>query len=275
MIFLFLLVGLLLLPFFNLKYSVYKDSPGTQDIKIAVTKFDLFRPKLTSVKKLGDNSYYVFVRDYERDGLFYFKDTGFNNGVKSDLDENGIDARIYNKSEDEIIKLAADNDLSKVNPDGENIDGKGVVSDTKSIEKGLVSMPENRYFEELKYYSKNEPSKYPNFLKRDKSLTPFTSLKKSITLNNVIKITGIADLNRGFNKENSTGLPEENYLINSNSINFVALGYDSFGSLKNPNEELDARLQKIVIVKQDRTFIEVPLKSDNSFDFDSIADKLK
>jgi hypothetical protein len=52
-------------PFLNLKYTVFKDSAGTQQNEVVITKFDLFKPKLSVIKKLGDGSYWVIISDYE------------------------------------------------------------------------------------------------------------------------------------------------------------------------------------------------------------------
>jgi hypothetical protein len=100
-----LAIGLIFAPFLNLKFAVFKNAPWTSQNEVVVTKFDLFKPKLTILQKLGDNSIRVIISDYERDSIFTFRDTGYNNGVKK-LDGSGaIDAEILNKSLDEAKKI--------------------------------------------------------------------------------------------------------------------------------------------------------------------------
>ena len=96
-------------------------------------------------------------------------------------------------------------------------------------------------------------------------------LKKNITLLEVKQQIGFGD--KGYTPGEITSLPEIHYLINKNSINFVILAYDNFGSIRNSEEKLEAKLQKIIIVKQDRTFVEVPTKLDGSFDFEVVKSK--
>jgi len=276
LILIFIIAGVYLLffPFIHLNYVIYQNKSGTQNSSAVITKFDLFKPKISQVIKLGDGSYWVSVSDFEREGIFTLKDTGFNDGVKKPIDFGAIDAKIENKSFEEVKKLAQDNDLSKVNPDPKNITGRGVPQfsgDEKEYRQKLeeAKKPENRYYDRLKLEVQKEPNRFPNYVE-GRTIDDFKNLKKDLSMKEIKEYVGFGETSMF--KGQISELPEVHFLINKGQVNFVALIYDNFGEIKNP-KKLEAKLQKIVIVKQDRTFVEIPTKPDGTFDFEVVKNQ--
>jgi len=267
LILIFIIAGVYLLffPFIHLNYVIYQNKPGTQNSSAVITKFDLFKPKISQVIKLGDGSYWVSVSDFERDGIFTLKDTGFNDGVKKPIDFGAIDAKIENKSFEEVKKLAQDNDLSKVNPDGDNVSNGIAPTDTKSKSLQEAKKPENSYFDVIKIDPKVN---YRSF-----AFEKFYTLRLNITQVEVREQLGDPNISL-YPGKSTKSISEMNYLINNNKINFIALGYNE--DLLNVTQDginLNSKLQKIVIVKQDRSFVEVPTKLDGSFDFEVVKNQ--
>ena len=260
---LLLALGMLFYPFLNFKESI--SSEKNPKIEYVITKFDLFKPKVTTLLPLDDGTIYASVSDFERYNLIFFRDTGYNDGIKKPIDEGSVDARFNYGDLQKAKEIASKNDLSKVNPDVKNIDGVGRVVDNNSNKKALdlseAKKSENYYYDLIK-------TEQPE-LKRD--INSFTDLMLDMNISDIRKKYGSPDLST--TTDNITKLDELQYLINSKNINFIAMGFDSFGNLKDDSYKLNSKLKKIVIVKQDRTFVEVPTKPDGSFDFESVKSK--
>jgi len=249
-----------------------KTNPKTEYV---ITKFDLFKPKVTTLLPLDDGTIYASVSDFERYNLIFFKDTGYNDGIKKPIDEGAVDARISNKSIEDVLKITRENDLSKVNPDVKNIDGVGVPQfsgDEKEYRQKLeeASKPENRYYDRLKLEVQKEPNRFP-FYNENRDVRMFQDLKMGdLFLDFQNKISGGETINVD---GKATGLDEAIFVFNNSKINFIAVGFDDLGILGKDDKYKTAKLQKIVIVKQDRTFVEVPTKPDGSFDFEVVKNQ--
>jgi hypothetical protein len=251
-------------PFIHLNFAVNKfDSSRSKNTPV-ITKFDFFKPKITQLIPLS-NGYYAVVSDFERDGVFFLKDTETNDGVKKPIDFGSVDARIENKTLEEAKKIVSQNNVSLVNPDTTNIvSGK---SPTNQDELKLIEAkkPENSYFDRIKLEHKPVIT----------DVRAFSVLRVGNNQESIKNIVGDAQISYPFASK-ELKKPELQYLINSDKINFVSLLFsdnllDQSLDKSNPN----SKLQRIVIVKQDRTFVEVPTKPDGTFDFDSVMDSLK
>jgi len=244
-------------------------------IEYVITKFDLFKPKVTTLLPLEDGTIYASVSDFERYNLIFFRDTGYNDGIKKPIDEGAVDAKFNYSDIDKAKEIASKNDLSKVNPDVKNIDGRGVPQfsgDEKEYRQKLeeASKPENRYYDRLKLEVQKDPNRFP-FYNENRDVRMFKDLKMGdLFLDFQNKISGGETINVD---GKATGLDEAIFVFNSGKINFIAVGFDDLGILGKDDKYKTAKLQKIVIVKQDRTFVEVPTKPDGTFDFESVKSK--
>ena len=226
-------------------------------------KFDLFNPKYTIIQpnttdynsKDGTTERGLTITSLKRKNILFWE--------RGDDYADGKFSATY--SVNEMLQMTKQFDLVNKNKDPDNI--MLIKSNTNSNQQSQptdssTSMrdmsQEDQYFERI---SNNQ--------KKDRNLVYFNKLKKGMNYKEVYTLTDYGD--RGmegiFSKQ-----PENNYLVDKDNINFVTLIYD-----KAPNfsPDVDVILQKLSIVRKDRTIIEVPAKPDGTFDFDSIKDKLK
>lgn len=164
--------------------------------------------------------------------------------------------KLENYNLGEFRKTAVENNLANVNPDPDRIKMAFQKGYKPPEDKGVPSN-EYTYFNEFNY------SDTSIIIPLDK----YKNLKKDMTWGGVEKETG--QPGRGYCKGLATKLCEENYFIDNPKVSFIALGFDA-DRATNPN----TKLVKIVIVKKDRTFIEVPTNTDGTFDFDLALSKI-
>jgi len=267
------ILGGVFIPLIFVKSFVREERTG--NIHYVITDFHITNPKITTLIELEDDTIWAIVSDYERDNFVFWKDTGFNDGEKKQDGFGAIDARFENYTIAEAKKTASQFDLSKENPDAENITGKGEIIDSQENEeiKQLLeaTAPENRYFEEIKQRRQEFPNYNP-----DRKIEDFFSLKKGDGFFEIRDSVGFGE--QGESDGQATSLYEDKYLIDKDGINFIALGFnENLTKINRGNAEINenARLEKIVIVTSDRRFIEVKAKSDSTFNFDSALNEIK
>ena len=110
---LFLIITLIAYyPLFNIKNSIKSNGLAIEDY--VVNTYNPFKPKITSIIKLsGNEGYWIIVSDYLRTGLFEYTYLGEVNGVKKVSDFGQVDAKITDKTLEEIKQIVSKQDLSK------------------------------------------------------------------------------------------------------------------------------------------------------------------
>jgi len=109
---LLLTLGILFYPFLNFKESISSEkNPKTEYV---INIYNPFKPRVSEIVTLNeDNAYWVIVTDYQRTGLFSFTRLNSIDGKEKPIDLSQVDAKISNKSLEEIKQIAAKQDLSQ------------------------------------------------------------------------------------------------------------------------------------------------------------------
>lgn len=258
-----ILMGILLSPFFNLNYSVFRGIPGTDRNIITVTKFDLFNPTLSILVPNGNNEFIGSVADYERDTLLFFRPVGRD--INKALNEPSfLNIKIEKKTLQEAKDLTTRYDLSKENPDVNNITSTGKPVNNSDISKLDAEKPENNYYDYINTKDLNNNGKNL-VINKFFGLSVINDGKKLIQ-----QIGNAGDLGYPFaSKENATLIPEANYRIKNPKVNFVAVGFNKIDP-RADDIEPEAKIAKIVLVMKDRSFVKVPTKPDGTFDFEAV-----
>ena len=258
-----ILMGVLLSPFFNLNYSVFRGIPGTDRNIITVTRFDLFNPTLSILVPNGNNEFIGSVADYERDNILFFRPVGRD--INKALNEPSfLNIKIEKKTLQEAKDLTTKYDLSKENPDINNITSTGKPVNNSDISKLDAEKPENNYYDYINTKDLNNNGKNL-VINKFFGLSAINDGKKLIQ-----QIGNAGDLGYPFaSKENATLIPEANYRINNPKVNFVAVGFNKIDP-RADDIEPEAKIAKIVLVMKDRSFVEVPTKPDGTFDFEAV-----
>lgn len=259
-------LGVLFLPFINLNLAVFKNQPGTNRNTIVITKFDLFKPRLSILIPNGNEGYLVSIADYERENIFFFKEIGLN-GKPKPIDERGLNARIESQDINIAKSLTSKYDLTVVNPDGKLVTN-GIRPEQSNDEKKLedAEKPDNFYFDYI-----NTKDVFLN--SKNLMIEKFFWLTLESNKKQIKERIGKADLGNDFiSDKTATNLPEDNYNLNNTKINFVAIGYNKINP-KSDSIEPEAKVAKIVLVMKDRSFVEVPVKLDGTFDFEAVRSK--
>ena len=259
-------LGVLFLPFINLNLAVFKNQPGTNRNTIVITKFDLFKPRLSILIPNGNEGYLVSIADYERENIFFFKEIGLN-GKPKPIDERGLNARIESQDINIAKSLTSKYDLTVVNPDGKLVTN-GIRPEQSNDEKKLedAEKPDNFYFD---YINTKDTTQNKSKL----LINNFFSLKTSNTRLDILNMGIHGDLGTSYpSTDTATQLPETNFNISNQKVNFVAVGFNKINS-KADDIEPEAKVAKIVLVMKDRSFVEVPVKPDGTFDFEAVRSK--
>ena len=243
----------------------YYNKPLVKSVQL--TKFDLFNPVFSTILFNGNEGYLVIVDTYKRDNLLFWK-----SATGKDRDYAGyeiINAKIENKTLEQVQDILAKNDLSKVNPDVKNITSNGnIVTNTNPIDikNQEAEKPENFYYD---YINTKDTTQNSSKLTIDK----FFGIKQTTTYGNLLDKNIGGDVGTPFADKNSaTKMPESNYNLNHPNINFVAIGFNK----TDPNSYSfgrDSTVAKIVLVMNDRSFVEIPTKPDGTFDFEAVKSK--
>ena len=244
----------------------YYNKPLVKSVQL--TKFDLFNPVFSTILFNGNEGYLVIVDTYKRDNLLFWK-----SATGKDRDYAGyeiINAKIENKTLEQVQDILAKNDLSKVNPDVKNITSNGnIVTNTNPIDikNQEAEKPENFYYD---YINTKDTTQNSSKLTIDK----FFGINTASTEEELVRKLGNAgDVGTPFpDSTSATKLPESNYNLTHPRINFVALGFVK----KDPRAYTigkESTVAKIVLVMNDRSFVEIPTKPDGTFDFEAVKSK--
>ena len=243
----------------------YYNKPLVKSVQL--TKFDLFNPVFSTILSNGNEGYLVIVDTYKRDNLLFWK-----SATGKDRDYAGyeiINAKIENKTLEQVQNILSKNDLSKVNPDVKNITSNGnIVTNTNPIDikNQEAEKPENFYYD---YINTKDTTQNSSKLTIDK----FFGIKQTTTEDWLYNNIGNSDIGTSFPSVNtSTKLAENNYKLNHLKINFVAIGFNKVDS-KSYSIGKDSTVAKIVLVMNDRSFVEIPTKPDGTFDFEAVRSK--
>lgn len=250
---------LIAFPFIHLDYAIYQGDERMESNITAVTNFDLLNPTISIATPDDKDGYYITVNEYQRHRIIFLKPTepaspqfyiqgawDHDLGVFRSLSRT--DFRVdYSYYKDKILRLD---------------------------EYDIFETEEKSYNQEDKYFQEilDERLKSPNY-KLARTVGNFYFLEKNMTMQEITDKVGFAE--RGYLPGKATDMPEDNYIIDKDGIIFIALGYDEKASERDFETNLQAKLQKVVLVTKDREFIEVPTKEDGTFDFETALEEVE
>lgn len=231
------ILGVLYYPFIDFKSHV-KDNPKEQEL-VLTNYLNPFKPKVSEILALKEGGYWVTVVDYERTGLFEFKRGNTVNGTRKPTDLSQINAKIENKSIDEVKKIAQSQDLSiqEYAPDKSQAE--------KEYDKEQEKLPECQKLVE-----------FPNM---NRQVRDFDKLYKNITIQEYIKI--IPDKGHAYQKKDSLEFDvriDDNDEKNIIKMRLIFNGSEEYK--KDSDNYTKNNLIKLVKISSDCTIEEIPLK---------------
>lgn len=242
------------------------------NVEYVITKFDIFKPKITTLIPLGDGTIWASVEDYERVDLIYLKPTGTNDGKSKGNGFDPIDAKFNYSDITKAKSIASKNDLSKINPDPKTIDGKGVPYISKddaeyAAKKDEANKPENIAFDLIDFVDYSSTRGVGDFgiLKYDGK---YDTLQKQFNGSSGRRgINGISPL-QTFPKENNH-TEYQVKITNNPRVKFLAFKVECAPTTRCDGTNNDL-LKAANIVLKDRTIIPVPINANGEFDFNSV-----
>ena len=228
-------------------------------------KFDFFNPKYTIIQpnttdynsKEGNTERGLTITSLKRKNILFWE--------HGDDYADGKFGVTY--SVNEMLQMTKQFDLVNHNKDPDNI--MLVKSNSNSNQQSQStnsSTPTRDMSQEDQYFER-----IGNENKHSTDLNDFKILKKGITWKEIYTTLGGTD--RAMANPKTKQQYEYSYYFNKDDINFVSMVFDQLPGIV--SDDSLPKLQKVLIIKKDRTIIEVPAKHDGTFDFDSIKDKLK
>jgi hypothetical protein len=111
---LFIVIALLYYPLLNPNQTFTVDSDKLYlKAEYTITSYNPLYPRVSQILQLNEGGYLINVQDYQRTGLFTFTPTGTVNNQQKPIDFGQFNAKIENKTLEEVKKITQTQDLSK------------------------------------------------------------------------------------------------------------------------------------------------------------------